>query len=254
MSQTIAGASLTSLHGAQFDMFTTHVVKMEAILADKTKFTVQGADLPYWKSSMGMLGVLTDVYIQTFPHSSVQRDAKIVDFETAMNYLNADDLHGLAITGVLEHGSFYVETFRDVQRSEFDGLKEHSPWLVFAYDNLAQPLLMLFGRLLKPIDVVKLVYAEDSERVDMNHAWSHIVGFTSGSGSEYSVPLSECKRTLEKIRDMDKFSHVYDRKMYRSTDVLSFAPQTSCAIEPTFSTPTTTPKTTKSTCTLSNTS
>lgn len=232
MGQTLAGASLTSLHGVQFDMFTTHVVKMHAILANKTKIVVEGDQLRYWVSSMGMLGIVTDIYVQTYEHSSIIRETKHYDFDKAIEFIHNDSIQGLAITGVLEHDTFYVETFSNIQPSNFTGLQEHSIWTAFVFDNIAQPLIMLFGQTLQIFNFIKLMHREHTEKIDMNHAWSHMVGFTSGSGSEYSVPIQKCKETLQKIRDLDMFSHVYIRKVHASPDVLPFAAVDSCCIEP----------------------
>lgn len=232
MGQTLAGASLTSLHGAQFDMFSTHILKMHAILANKTKIVVEGDMLRYWISSMGMLGIITDIHVQTFEHSSILREAKYFDFDTAMTFLHNDSIDGLAITGVLEQDTFYVETFSDIKPSNFTGLKNHSLWTAFAYDNIAQPLFLLFGQSLQVFNFMNLLHTEHSERIETNHAWSHMVGFTSGSGSEYSVPLHKCKDTLQKIRALDMFSHVYIRKLRASQDILTFAHVDSCCIEP----------------------
>lgn len=232
MGQTLAGASLTSLHGVQFDMFTTHVVKIHAILANKSKVEVEGDQLRYWVSSMGMLGIVTDIHLQTYEHSSIIREAKHYDFDKAIEFIHNDSIQGLAITGVLENDIFYVETFSNIQPSNFTGLKEHSIWTAFLFDNIAQPLFMLFGQTLKIFNFIKIMHREHTERIDMNHAWSHMVGFTSGSGSEYSVPIEKCKETLQKIRDLDMFSHVYIRKVHASHDVLPFAAVDSCCIEP----------------------
>lgn len=230
--QTLAGASLTSLHGVQFDMFSSHIHKMEAVLANGTSATIHGPELRFWKSSMGMLGVVTKIYVKTFVHSSLVRHSRLLSFDDAMNILHNDSIHGLAITGVLEHDTFLVETFDQKQPANFTGLMKHSSWTIFGYDNIAQPLFMLFGRVLKPLNIIRLLYSDKSERIEMNKAWSHIVGYSSGSGSEYSVPLHECKNVLHSIRQLDKFSHVYIRKLQPNSDELSFAPVKSCCIEP----------------------
>ena len=232
MDQTVGGAIMTSLHGAQFNMFTDHLTALEAVLADGTTTGVEGDDLKWWASSMGMLGVVTQVEIKTFPYTSVQRTGTFETFDKALAQLENASLHGLAVTGVLEGDSFYVETFTDAQPANFTGLYEHDKWLVFGYDNVVQPILILFAWALRGVDLTRLQFSEHAERKELLHAWSHIVGYSSGSGSEYSVPLPRCKTALEEMRAMNVFSHLYLRKMSASPAPLSFAPVDSCAIEP----------------------
>lgn len=232
MKQTLGGSIMTSLHGAQFDMFTDHLTALEAVLADGTATRVEGGDLKWWASSMGMLGVVTKVELNTFPYTSVLRTGTFETFETALSQLDNASLHGLAITGVLESDTFYVETFSDPQPAEFTKLYEHDPWLIFGYDNVVQPLFVLFGWALRGVDLTGLQFSEHAERVELTHAWSHIVGYSSGSGSEYSVPLRNCKAALEEMRAMNAFSHVYLRKVHGSDAPLAFAKEDSCAIDP----------------------
>lgn len=232
MEQTLGGSIMTSLHGAQFDMFTDHVVALEATLANGAATRVQGDDLKWWTSSMGMLGVVTQVEIDTFPYTSVLRSGTFETFDKALAQLHNTSLHGLAITGVLESDSFYVETFTDAQPANFTGLYEHDPWLTFGYDNIVQPLFVLFGWALRGVDLMRLQFSEHVERMELTHAWSHIVGYSSGSGSEYSVPLRNCKAALKEMRAMNAFSHVYLRKVLGSDAPLAFAAEDSCCIDP----------------------
>lgn len=232
MDQTLGGAIMTSLHGAQFDMFTDHLTALEAVLADGTATRVDSDDLKWWASSMGMLGVVTQVELNTFPYTSVQRTGTFETFDSALAQLDNASLHGLAITGVLESDTFYVEAFSDPQPANFTKLYEHNKWLIFGYDNVVQPILILFAWALRGVDLTRLQFSEHDERLDLTHAWSHIVGYSSGSGSEYSVPLPHCKAALEEMRAMNVFSHLYLRKVRGSDAPLSFAPVDSCAIEP----------------------
>lgn len=232
MKQTLGGSIMTSLHGTQFDMFTDHLTALEAVLADGTATRVEGDDLKWWASSMGMLGVVTKVEIATFPYTSVQCNSTFETFEKALDYFNDTSLHGLAITGVLESDSFYVETFKDPQPANFTKLYEHNKWLIFGFDNVVQPLFVLIGWALRGVDITGLQFSEQDERLELTHAWSHIAGYSSGSGSEYSVPLRNCKAALEEMRAMNAFSHVYMRKVHGSDAPLAFAKEDSCCIEP----------------------
>lgn len=232
MKQTLGGSIMTSLHGAQFDMFTDHLTALEAVLADGTTTRVEGDDLKWWASSMGMLGVVTKVEFATFPYTSVQLTGTFETFESALAQLDNASLHGLAITGVLESDTFYVEAFSDPQPANFTKLYEHNNWLVFGYDNVVQPLFVLIGWALRGVDITGLQFSEQDKRLELTHAWSHIVGYSSGSGSEYSVPLPYCKAALEEMRAMNAYSHVYVRKVHGSDAPLAFAKEDSCTIEP----------------------
>lgn len=235
MGQTLGGASMTSLHGVQFEMFATHITEMTAILANKTQKIISGEELRYWRSSMGLLGVVTEMKIQTFPLGSIRRRAFIEDFDTAMEYLHRP-LDGLAITSSKD--AFFVETFSDIRPTTYKGLPQHNSWYLFGYDNVVQPALMfiggfnLFEPLLHTFDIVRLTTSASDERINMLHAWAHIPGFSSGSGSEYTVPLTHCKAALRQIRDLNRLSYIYMRKVNTSTDVLTFAAKPSCSIEP----------------------
>lgn len=232
MDQTMGGAVMTSLHGAQFHMFTDHVHAMSAVLANGTLIRVEGDDVLWWTSSMGLLGVVVDVEMRTHNYTSVRRATTFETFEKALTYLNDTSLHGLAITGVLEKDTFYVERFLDPLPATFEGLYEHSKWTVFGYDNIVQPLFVLFGWALHAVDLTRLQFFEHDERLGITHAWSHIVGYSSGSGSEYTVPLSQCSAALREMRDLNALSHLYLRKVLASAGKLVFAPVDSCAIEP----------------------
>ena len=236
MGQTFAGASMTSLHGVQFDMFTNHILEMTAILANQTETIITGTDLTFWRSSMGLLGVVVDMKIQTFPFTSIRRKTMLKNFDDAMEYLNKPSLEGLAITGLKD--TFAVETFSETQPANYSTLPHHNEWFLFGYDNIVQPTLMLLGGfslfegILHKIDIVRLTTSVADVRLDMLHAWSHIVGFSSGSGSEYSVPLESCKAALKEIQLLDRLAYMYIRKVHNTTDKLSFAPVKSCCIEP----------------------
>lgn len=235
MGQTLGGASMTSLHGIQFEMFASHITEMTAILANKTTKTITGEELRYWRSSMGLLGIVTDMKIQTFPLGSIRRRTFIEDFDKAMEYLHLP-LEGLAITSSKD--TFSVETFTDIQPATYQGLPQHNSWYVFGYDNIIQPTLMLLGGfnlfegVLNSIDIIKLTTSEEDVRINMLKAWARIPGFSSGSGSEYTVPIEHCKAALQKIRDLNRLSYIYIRKINASTDILTFAPKQSCSIEP----------------------
>ena len=235
LGQTFAGASMTSLHGVQFEMFTSNIVSMTAILANQTEIIVTGEKLKYWCSSMGLLGVVTDIQIKTFPFSSIRRQTLLLNFDDAMEYLHKP-LDGLAITGV--KNTFAVELFSEIQPTEYNGLPTHNKMYLFAYDNIIQPVLMLLGGfslfegILHKIDIIRLTMTVTDVRLDMLHAWSHIIGFSSGSGSEYTIPLTHCKTALKEMHELDRLSHVYIRKVNASSDILSFASEQSCCIEP----------------------
>ena len=235
MGQTLAGASMTSLHGVQFQMFTTNILEMTAILANRTELIITGEDLKWWRSSMGLLGVVVNMKIKTYEFTSVRRKTMLKNFDDAMDYLNKS-LDGLAITGLKE--TFAVETFSEIQPANYSTLPHHNKWFLFGYDNIVQPTLMLMGGcslfegILHKIDIIRWITTVADVRLDMLHAWSHIVGFSSGSGSEYSVPMVSCKKALEEIQALDRMVYLYIRKVHHTNDVLSFAKVDSCCIEP----------------------
>lgn len=225
MGQKIGGAIMTSLHGPQFNMFTDHIVGMSALLANGTEIR---ADPHFWSSSMGMLGIVLDVDFQTYPFSSVLKRTKLVSFEEAMTYLD-QPLEGLFITGVGD--TFAVETFSDPLPSNFTGFLEDSSWFAFGYDNLVQPLFILLGSALKLVNVITIMHSDSEERLDMVHAWSEFPGYTSYN-SEYSVPLEECKDTIQQLLDLDVFMYLTIRKLHASPGLLALSPVDSCTIEP----------------------
>ena len=94
MDQTMGGAVMTSLHGAQFHMFTDDVVAMRVVLANGTVLRMEGDDVHWWTSSMGMLGVVVRLSLHTSPLLYVDCRAAWTTLDDAIAGMRDDEAVG----------------------------------------------------------------------------------------------------------------------------------------------------------------
>lgn len=238
MAQTLAGGSMTSLHGSMFMEFTAAVQSMTAVLANQSVVHLEGDALRYWKHSMGMLGVVTEMTLGTAPYSTVHKTIRVLPLETAMTQLHNDSLVGLTIVGYIggAHTDMEVTEYADVQPTNTTvEIATMSPWFSFAFDNILPPAFILGSRVLRHVNLVPLTVSAMDARVPTINAWASLQGFGMKS-AEYSVPLEHCAAALRRVQDVSRgsFVHLIVRKLQPCNDVLAFAPVASCMIEPTF--------------------
>ena len=232
--QTVAGSLMTSLHGSQYEDFGSHIVKLTAILANKTIINVTD-DLNIWRSSMGMLGIVTKVYIKTYPSVSVQKSCKLTNYEEALSELNKFHF-GVTLDS---YWGFYQDSVEMClfdnpveENIEFKRSSDISLFFSFIYDNIIIPSTILSSRMLRMIDVTGLTAHEYTSRKSILDAWKIVPGYGFVS-AEYSVPLSKCYEVVKKMQNIayPSFVAVYIRRLNGSTDLMAFAKNNSCIID-----------------------
>lgn len=230
--QTLAGSLMTSLHGAQFDAFAEHVVDMHAVLANGTIAHIEGQDLRLWKHSMGMLGIMVNVTLKTWPMVSVLKQTRRMHIDDAIDALRNDSLMGGDLESIwgAHRDEVILSTFGSPQNtSVFATTAEHT-LLAFGWDNLGMPLMILMSTFLSNFNIYFLAFTEMQKRQHLLDAWEIMPGFGYVDGA-YSVPYDDCKEAMRRIRDLDAFFSFHVRRLHGSDDVLAFAPVESCIID-----------------------
>ncbi len=232
--QTVAGSLMTALHGSQYKDFGSHVVKLTAILANKTMINVTD-DLHIWRSSMGMLGIVTKVYIQTYPIVSIKKTCKVTNYEEALSELNKTHF-GVTLDSYWGFHQDSVEMclFDDPveENVAYKKSSDISFFFSFVYDNVIIPSTILLSRIIRLIDVTDIASHDYTVRKSILDAWKIVPGYGYIS-AEYSVPLSECNKVVKEMQKLayPNFVAVYIRRLNASTDLMAFAKETSCIID-----------------------
>ena len=232
--QTLAGGVMTSLHGAQFDSFASHVTHMKVMLANGTITDISGDDLKYWRHSMGMLGIVLKITLKTHPVQSVLVKKRLVTLEESMIAMNDSSLLGLVIDAIWSKHNTHVGlfTYSEPQNETLPHTDAHSNMFSFFYDNIAMPAQILVPGLVSTLDITSGMFTPSTERKSLLDAWDTHMGFGFLS-AEYSVPLAKCYQTISHIRDVadGRMVSMYVRKLRKDPDVLAFATEDSCIVE-----------------------
>ena len=232
--QTLAGGVMTSLHGAQFDSFSSHVTHMRVMLANGTVTDIVGEDLKYWRHSMGMLGIVLQITFKTHPIQSVLVKKQLVTLEESMDALNDSSLTGLVIDAVWSKHNTHVGlfTYSEPKNETLEHTDAHSDLFSFFYDNIAMPAQILVPGLVSNLDITSGMFTPSTERKSLLDAWDTHMGFGYPS-AEYSVPLAKCYETISRVRDVadKRLVSLYVRKLHADPDILAFASEDSCIVE-----------------------
>jgi len=232
--QTLAGGVMTSLHGAQFDSFASHVTHMQVMLANGTVADIVGDELRYWRHSMGMLGIVLKITLRTHPVQSVLVRKRIVSLEDSMLAMHNDSLTGLVIDAVWGTHNTHVGllTYSEPKNESLPYHDAHSNLFSFFFDNVVMPAQMLVPEWIASIDITRGMIAKSTERKSMLDAWDTHMGFGYLS-AEYSVPIHNCHETILRVRDVadGRLISLYVRKLNRDPDYLAFATVDACIVE-----------------------
>jgi xylitol oxidase len=251
MSQTIAGALATSLHGEFTNSsFGDHLVALKAVTADGSVRSVGNGDdeLFAWVGSAGELGVIVEVTMRIWPtmrvvcetHRSTQADAEAALLDQSLTMLVIDTLLGPDVGD----RSFAIRSCREVQ-SPLTGqpIEMHSVptgELGQVYETYGLSALRLFSTLpLVPGLAVGgfLLAAEHGPREEN----SLDASFYSAKGvynvyphSELAVPVERCMQLLDRMRvEADRVGLAYVlaiKALAASPAWRTWAPHRSCAI------------------------
>jgi FAD/FMN-containing dehydrogenase len=234
--QTIGGSIMTSLHGSQYVGFSSNVVNMTAVLSNKSIVSVKGETLKYWKSSMGMLGIVYNVSLQTFPVVSLNKTCKLTNFSVALDSLKENHFGATleSFWGMYQN-SVQLCTYNDPIEENLKYKTGESRLFSFVYDNVVLPSTILLSNAFRAFDLTRITHSDSTERLSILDAWKIVSGYGFVS-AEYSVPLNSCSDVVKEIQDTTYpyIVAVYIRRLNASTELLSFATVDSCVIDISF--------------------
>ena len=234
--QTLAGGFMTALHGSQFENFAANVVELEAMLANGTRVTVR-QHLDEWRGSMGLLGILLTMRLQTFPSKSVLVTERSVTLEEAMDSLFDNSLEAMDIKTIwgATDDVYHLRTFSEV-RNESITLTHDMKMEAFIHDNLLMPALLLGSRLIRHVPVAKLYYPTlYKHRESIMDAWYTYPEF-GFKNAAYSIPIELCADTLRNIRQVAQpyLVTMEVRKLLHAPGLLTWVTQPSCIVDLSF--------------------
>ena len=240
--QRLGGAVSTSLHGQHPVPFSQSLVGLTAVLANGSLLTVEeSAHLDAWKGSMGRLGVIVRVRLRVWPVefavcTSVRGNA--TDLERA---LRDPTLIGFEAKRLISQSAYTIRTCHTApdpgDRVVYED--KNSLWDGFVLDNVALPLVVLFGSTLTRSSwlagVLLRMNSVATSRagvVATVNDYRVAVAYNPHFDEEYAVPIAECHRALETIRARfsDLHVHAFLRRVDADTAWLSWAPVDSCAL------------------------
>ena len=215
MSQTVAGALATSLHG-EFTQasFGDTLVAVKAVLANGTIHDVSGDEVHAWAGSMGELGVMVQVSMRVWPTLRVvcqtqrgtQADAAAVLMDTSLTMLVVDTLIGAAAGDE----AFAIRTCREINSSRtgepiiVDAMPDGTVGLVYetfglSMLRLASTLPVIRGPMVGGFLLAAPHGPHEENAVDAS--------FNSAKGtynvyphSELAVPVESCMHLLDSMR------------------------------------------------------
>lgn len=194
--QTLAGAFSTSQHGLQRKNFAYHVVEVSAVLADGTLFKT--TNLTYWKASLGLLGVIYEMKLNTHAETMVRVERLKMHIDDALEGLYKAEggcvwaswngrLDQVILNRYTSVSDPIVRKY-PVQTHQFESMM---------LDTVAMPILSFFP----PLADVNLMflYAENTTTVKhISSAWSHHAEYGL-MYTAYIVPKQHCKTVLKEI-------------------------------------------------------
>jgi FAD/FMN-containing dehydrogenase len=251
MSQTVAGALATSLHGEFTNSsFGDHLVALKAVTADGNMRNVSVGDdeVFAWVGSTGELGVMVEVTMRIWPtmrvlcetHRGTQADAGAALLDQSLTMLVIDTLLG-PDAGDL---SFAIRSCREVQSSRTgQPIEMHSfptGELGQVYETYGLSVLRLFSTLplVQGPAVGGFLLASEHGPHEEN---SLDASFNSTKGtynvyphSELAVPVERCMELLDRMRvEADRIGLAYVlaiKALAPSPAWRTWSPTRSCAI------------------------
>jgi len=240
--QRLGGAISTSLHGQHTMSFSDNVVGITSILANGTIINIEKNNQFFnaWKSSLGRLGVITKIKIKVFPLQFVKCSTVETNYSHLNLELNNTNIVGFEAKRFLQNEIYIVRTcYEESYNSNITYENKNSKWDGFIVDNIALPLVMLFGSTLTNSELfAQLMIKMNSVATSRNSIVPTIndyrvpISFNPHFDEEYSIPVERCHLTIEKIKQTfpDLHIHAYIRRVDYDNSWLTWVPQNSCAI------------------------
>ena len=230
--QNVAGAFMTSHHGLQYNSFAENVKSLKIVTASGNVEEIH--DLFMYRASMGMLGVVVEMTIRTFPNTFVEIQQSKMSLEDAISKLQT------GVAGIIEtnynqrnHGYLKLMVERDVVNTSITYPVQTDQWSSVTWDTFVVPLTVLWPWLSTfPL----LDFANDKITVKpIVQAWTHHSEYGM-MYSAYAVPLENCSKVILAMDSKPYDHHVSTilirfLKGQKSTTCLTFAPEDSCVID-----------------------
>jgi len=230
--QNVAGAFMTSHHGLNFNSFAEEVMQITVVLSNGTIQNITGDQLPVWRSSMGMLGIVVAMQIQTHQNKQVQITSTKLKLEDAIKQLPTgfagiiESNYNQKNHGLLKH---IVIDKEKILSQEYPVLTNH--FTSALWDTFVIPLTVIFPFISSfPL----LDFATETITVaPILNAWTHHSEYGM-MYSAYAIPYTNCTRFIKAINTDNHFiSTILIRylKGQENTTCLTFAAKDACVVD-----------------------
>ena len=216
--QTIGGGASTSLHGALFESFTTHLTSVRLVVANGTILELSEDGTPdemtAVRAGLGVLGIITSACLKIHPIIHLSENSTVMPlFDFLREFGDTGKVFDLPggveavelVAGLRDRKSdAVVTTYHRVPPanagSVVSDFPPHPAWLVNGLDGVVIPLLSVFPSLSTTVDFVSFVASsvgvgEREESLPLPFSWQHfpMMGLLY---TDYSVPLSNCSKAI----------------------------------------------------------
>jgi len=228
--QSLAGAFSTSHHGLTFNSFAEEVTGLTAVLANGSVINV--TDLFFWRSHLGMLGIITSMTINIYPNTHVDISEKKISLDAALTSLLTADAgiietnYGQRDSAMLRHIVYSSGT----KKEKYPVATNH--FIAAVWDSFVLPTMVLLPAF---ATLPLLEFFHDMERtgIPIVEAWSHNPEYGM-MYSAYAIPYENCTKFINSITP--KY-HIITTLLVRyvhgqeNTTCLSFATKKSCVVD-----------------------
>ena len=226
----MAGAFSTSHHGLTFNSFAEEVTGLTTVLANGSIVNV--TDLFFWRSHIGMLGIITSMTINIHPNKWVDITEEKMDIEKALTLLTTADAgiietnHNQRNSAMLRHIVYSSGTRKQKYPVETD------QFISAVWDSFTMPTMVVVP-FLAEFPLLAFFSGNTRKAVPIVEAWSH----NSDYGmmySAYAIPYENCTKFIDSITTE---SHIVSTILVRyvhgqeNTTCLTFATEESCVID-----------------------
>lgn len=227
-SQSLAGALLGHLHGEYKKAFAHYITRIHAVLHNGSHVDI--SDVSWWTNSMGMLGVVTDITLQTFPITMVTSKTEYLHIEDAIQMLLSNENEGGQISSIpgKNQDVVRIKTISNPTYTTQTPDTSDAFWLQFGWDYVLIPSCLLLS------DVMGQIVLGYNNSPVINNEVLHSINSFPGYGfidAGYSVPENVCFEAMREILDLGYYFHFLIRRLDSYNAALSVAPVNSCIID-----------------------
>jgi hypothetical protein len=227
--QSLAGAFSTSHHGLTFNSFAEDVISISAVLANGTIFHT--SDLYFWRSHLGLLGIITSMTVKTYPNSQVRVKQSKITIDEAIQLLPQADA-GIIETNYNQRDQGLLKYITIVGGAKNEKYPIKTDDFVSAiWDSIVIPTVVLFPSL-STLPLLNYVGTSEIE-APMVEAWSKFPEYGM-MYSAYAIPFENCSKFLSSI---DSGPHSVSTILIRylraqeNTTCLTFATKNACVVD-----------------------